>query len=216
MNDNPSFIRNIYSSLLKLVKYKIIDILYLMNVVLPINHYSNNHIHLLDSKQNIITDGIFTKIIFSNQLFAMNGLFIFFPIDTENIINSNGRYFINFNPNSTHNTDIINQVFSIEEQILNLYKNTNQVNSVNELYGETPYLHIYDTAQTVNLGDKLKVCFIPWLCAENEFDSYIHMDKTDAKIAMGHLELTGFLMFKGFNNISRFRKKDTFNHHSSA
>ena len=40
------------------------------------------------------------------------------------------------------------------------YKNTNQVNSVNELYGETPYLHIYDTAKTVNLGDKLKVCFI--------------------------------------------------------
>tara|TARA_Y100000588_G_scaffold224968_1_gene238895 strand:+ start:693 stop:1733 length:1041 start_codon:yes stop_codon:yes gene_type:complete len=77
------------------------------------------------------------------------------------------------------------------------YKNTNQVNSVNELYGETPYLHIYDTAKTVNLGDKLKVCFIPWLCAENEVASYIHMDKTDAEIAMGHLELTGFLMFKG-------------------
>lgn len=77
------------------------------------------------------------------------------------------------------------------------YKNTNQVNSVNELYGETPYLHIYDTAQTVNLGDKLKVCFIPWLCADNEVDSYIHIDKTDAEIAMGHLELTGFLMFKG-------------------
>lgn len=77
------------------------------------------------------------------------------------------------------------------------YKNTNQVNSINELYGETPYLHLYDTAKTIKIGSGLKVCLIPWLCAENEVDSYIHIDRTDAKIAMGHLELTGFLMFKG-------------------
>lgn len=99
-----------------------------MNVVLPINYYSNDNVYLLDSKQNIITDGIFTKIIFSNKIFAMNGIFLFFPIDTDNIINSNGRYFINFNPNSSHNIEIINQFFSIEESILNLYQNTNQIN----------------------------------------------------------------------------------------
>ena len=77
------------------------------------------------------------------------------------------------------------------------YKNTNQVNSVNELYGETPFLYIYDTAETVDLGNDLRVCFVPWLCAENDEQSYDHMKNTDAKIVMGHLELTGFLMFKG-------------------
>ena len=102
-----------------------------MNVVLPINYYSNDNVYLLDSKQNIITDGIFTKIIFSNKIFAMNGIFLFFPIDTDNIINSNGRYFINFNPNSPHNCDIINQIFSIEESILNLYQNTNHHHAYN-------------------------------------------------------------------------------------
>ena len=149
-----------------------------MNVVLPINHYSNNHIHLLDSKQNIITDGIFTKVIFSNQLFAMNGLFIFFPIDTENIINSNGRYFINFNPNSSHNTDIINQVFSIEEQILNLYKNTNQVNKKktfvlnNQLFTGNikVYKDNYDSTDDIFYSNKLFILKISGIWEnDNEF-----------------------------------------------
>lgn len=149
-----------------------------MNLVLPINHYSNNHIHLLDSKQNIITDGIFTKIIFSNQLFAMNGLFLFFPIDTENIINSNGRYFINFNPNSTHNTDIINQVFSIEDEILNLYKKTNQVNKKkifvlnNQLFTGNikVYKDNYDSNDDIFYSNKLFILKISGIWEnDNEF-----------------------------------------------
>ena len=77
------------------------------------------------------------------------------------------------------------------------YKNTNQVNSVNELYGEAPFLHIYNTAETVTIGNNLRVCFVPWLCADNDAESYMQIEKSDAKLVMGHLQLTGFLMFKG-------------------
>lgn len=95
-----------------------------MNVVLPINYFSNDNISLLDSKQNIITDGIFTKIIFTNKLFIMNGIFLFFPLDADSMINNNGRHFINFNPNSNSNYNIIEKIHDIENDILEFYKNS--------------------------------------------------------------------------------------------
>lgn len=93
-----------------------------MNVVLPINYFSNDNITLLESKQNIITDGIFTKLIFANNLFIMNGIFLFFPLDADSIINNNGRHFVNFNPNSNYNYNIIEKVHDIENNILDFYK----------------------------------------------------------------------------------------------
>ena len=76
------------------------------------------------------------------------------------------------------------------------YKNTNQINSVNELFGDVPFLHIYDTAETISLGG-LEVCLLPWLCTENYEHSMKHVDETSAKILLGHLSLVGFEMFRG-------------------
>ena len=87
------------------------------------------------------------------------------------------------------------------------YKNTLKLNSVSELYGNTPFVHVYDTAETITLGD-LRVCLFPWLCPENEYDSHVELDKTDAKILMGHLELVGFLMFKGMRSEHGLKKTD--------
>jgi hypothetical protein len=148
-----------------------------MNVVLHINNYSNDNIYLLDSKQNIITDGIFTKIIFSNKLFAMNGIFLFFPIDTDNIINSNGRYFIHFNPNSSHNSDIIKNVYTIEDNILDLYKNTNNIKKKktyvlnNQLFTGNikVYKDNYDSSQDIFYSNKLFILKISGIW-ENDFE----------------------------------------------
>ena len=87
------------------------------------------------------------------------------------------------------------------------YKNTLKLSSVNELYGNTPFIHVYDTAETITLGD-LRICLLPWLCAENEHESYVELDRTDAKILMGHLELAGFLMFKGMRSDHGLEKND--------
>jgi len=76
------------------------------------------------------------------------------------------------------------------------YKNTNQVNSVNELYGETPFIFVHDIAETF-LFDDLKICLVPWLCPENEDETFIHLAKTDAQVVMGHLALNGFTMHRG-------------------
>lgn len=100
-----------------------------MNVALNSDNFRIEYTSLLDSKKNIITtDGIFTKIIFSNKLFVMNGIFFYFPIQIDNIINSNGRFFINFNPNSKNNSTIIKNISRIENQILSFYKKSNNCN----------------------------------------------------------------------------------------
>ena len=92
------------------------------------------------------------------------------------------------------------------------YKNTNQINSVNELFGNTPFVQIYDGAETFNF-DGTEICLLPWLCADNYEDSMKHIDKTSAKILMGHLSLVGFEMFRGVqsehgSDSSLFRKFD--------
>lgn len=100
-----------------------------MNVAININNFNIVNSNLLDSKKNIITtDGIFTKIMYSTPLFIMNGIFFYFPINVDNIINSNGRYFINFNPNSKHNNNIIREISIIEDTIIEFYKKTNIIN----------------------------------------------------------------------------------------
>ena len=76
------------------------------------------------------------------------------------------------------------------------YKNTNQVNSVNELYGETPFIFVHDRVDTV-LFDGMKICLVPWMCPENEDETFTHLTKTDAQVVMGHLELNGFTMHRG-------------------
>jgi len=99
-----------------------------MNVAISAPNFNIVNSTLLDSKKNIITtDGIFTKIIYSTRLFIMNGIFFYFPITVDNIINSNGRFFINFNPNSKNNNHIIRDIANIEENIIDFYKKTNIV-----------------------------------------------------------------------------------------
>ncbi len=100
-----------------------------MNVAINFNNFNICNSALLDSKKNIITtDGIFTKIIYSTAIFIMNGLFFYFPISVDNIVNSSGRYFINFNPSSKNNNKLIKSISIIEDQILDFYKNTNITN----------------------------------------------------------------------------------------
>ena len=100
-----------------------------MNVALNPDNFHIEYTSLLDSKKNIITtDGIFTKIIFSNRLFVMNGVFFYFPIHIDNVINSNGRFFISFNPNTKNNSTIIQNISRIENQILSFYKKSNNCN----------------------------------------------------------------------------------------
>uniref|UniRef100_A0A6C0DCG7 Uncharacterized protein n=1 Tax=viral metagenome TaxID=1070528 RepID=A0A6C0DCG7_9ZZZZ len=73
-------------------------------------------------------DGNFTKLIFSNELFIMNGIYILFPIDhngSEKIMNKTQ---IRFNPFQQYNQTLINEFSKLEKNILEYYKQTRMCN----------------------------------------------------------------------------------------
>lgn len=76
------------------------------------------------------------------------------------------------------------------------YKNTNGLNSPELLLKDYLNIKKYSSPQTVNVGG-LDIAMIPWICSENYDETLRVIDKTSAKVAMGHLELNGFTPYNG-------------------
>ena len=76
------------------------------------------------------------------------------------------------------------------------YKNTNEVNAVDLLLREYHNVSVYSSPEEVML-DNLKVLFIPWINEDNTESTFLSVQNTDSKIAMGHLELRGFRAHRG-------------------
>lgn len=74
------------------------------------------------------------------------------------------------------------------------YKNTNTVNSIREFYNDD--FIIYERATEVKF-DGVPILFIPWICDDNRDETIEIIGKTNAQIAMGHLEIAGFEMYRG-------------------
>jgi len=108
------------------------------------------------------------------------------------------------------------------------WRNTTDVNAAEELLGAYPDFMRGQDAGSFNIhkdpfemvfGDwdnhrsAPKMLFLPWICDTNRKQTYELINKTDAKIVFGHLELEGFEMYKGIvqhHGISRdiFKKFD--------
>ena len=71
------------------------------------------------------------------------------------------------------------------------YKNTNNTNSPQLLLKDYPNVKTYSSPTEIKV-DNLDILLLPWICMENEEQSLKMIQKTKAKIAMGHLELQGF------------------------
>lgn len=92
-----------------------------MIITLYMDDLNYDYIDFLDHKENKITKGLFTKIIYSNSIFTMSGLFFYFPINITNINNNYNRIFINFDPKQELNKQIIHYLSTIEENVLKMY-----------------------------------------------------------------------------------------------
>jgi len=82
------------------------------------------------------------------------------------------------------------------------YKNTNEVNSMEQLVTTFDGINepwIYTKPKTVNF-DGLDILFLPWICDDTLEDSIHAIDDSTAQICMGHLEIKGFEMHKGHLN----------------
>ena len=77
------------------------------------------------------------------------------------------------------------------------FKNTNEVNSMKELFSNTKLkINFYDEATDVDV-DGVKIAMLPWICSGNYHDSMEYINKTEAQILFGHLEISGFEMYRG-------------------
>lgn len=88
-----------------------------MNMILDINHFNIENVQFLDKKHNIIIEGDFTKIIYSDSHLTMSGIYIYFPLFIKYIKN-NIAYF-NYNDNRS----TIDKLVAIESNILVEYLN---------------------------------------------------------------------------------------------
>lgn len=77
------------------------------------------------------------------------------------------------------------------------YKNTNEVNAVDLLLREYGNVIVYSEATEVKV-DNLDVLFVPWINQDNEEQTLKLIDKTSCAVAMGHLELIGFRVHRGY------------------
>ena len=77
-----------------------------------------------------------------------------------------------------------------------VYKNTLEVNSIDLLLEEYDNITTYIDPQVVEF-DNTKIMLVPWICDQNEQATFVMADKTDAQVLLGHLELSGYQMYKG-------------------
>jgi len=95
-----------------------------MNLVLDYSQFNVRNIHFLDTKKNIIIDGIFTKIVYLDEMVSLNAIYIMFPckycIDRCNHM----RNHILFSLDTPENHDMI----QLELDILNAYMKHYQIN----------------------------------------------------------------------------------------
>ena len=76
------------------------------------------------------------------------------------------------------------------------YKNTNKINSIDSLLEHYDNIVPISKPGTYDIGD-FRAMMLPWICDDNYKETCAAIDESDAKIAFGHLELTGFELYPG-------------------
>ena len=90
-----------------------------MNILLDIEQFDIENIFILESKDNIVINGIFIKILYSTNFFTMNGIFLNLPLLQYDIRNFNGKNIVYFDINK--NMDIISKFSKLENDIIHFY-----------------------------------------------------------------------------------------------
>lgn len=97
------------------------------------------------------------------------------------------------------------------------YKNTLEINAINELLGWTDF-NIYETAEEIKI-DSMKFLMVPWICSSNHDEIMSMIDNSEADICCGHFDISGFYMMRNVvnqggmpaNTFSKFKR--TFSGH---
>ena len=88
-----------------------------MNVIKKLDQYDEKCVFFCEPiKNNIMNDGNSIRILYSNELFVLNGIYLIFSINSMNVEKYYNKYKITFDKQA--NNDIIEQIRIIEENII--------------------------------------------------------------------------------------------------
>ena len=141
---------------------------------------------------------------------------IFFPYCEENGIDTilhlgdflDRRKFVNFNTLKNVRENFIDSLDKNDMQLHCLlgnhdtfYKNTNDLNSLNEVFSNHPRFHVYEEPIVIELGG-CRFGLVPWINTENKKESVDFINTCDAPILCGHFELDGYQVMRGVKHES--------------
>ena len=118
-----------------------------MNIVKTIEQYNDNNIILCEPiKNNIMVDGNFIRILYSNNLMTLNGIYLLINLSDITCEKYYNKFRCSFNV-STH-VELIEQLKLIEENILKKYK-TNKL-PLHKIYEQIKCGYIKVFSESVN------------------------------------------------------------------
>ena len=93
-----------------------------MNIIFDYKELNIENVFFLETKKNMLMDGNFTKLIYSNELVSINGIYLNFPIQIQSTNKLSNKKFVNFQIQNANNNNIIKELSSIEHNLLLYYK----------------------------------------------------------------------------------------------
>jgi len=109
-----------------------------MNIILDNTNFQLGYMYFLQPKQNIIMDGTFSKIIYSNECFSLNSVYLCMPLEIQSVERSGNKYSARLSVDSSNNSVFIQELSRIETRIIEYYKQTHpnkgNKNSVVSIY----------------------------------------------------------------------------------
>jgi DNA repair exonuclease SbcCD nuclease subunit len=76
------------------------------------------------------------------------------------------------------------------------YKNSNEINAIDTLLQQ--YYNVVKVSKPAEYTiEGMETVLLPWICTDNEKETFELLEKTEAKVIFGHLELNGFSVYPG-------------------
>lgn len=105
-----------------------------MNLTQDINHYDERKIYFSDPiKNNIMTDGTFTRIIYSDEKMVFNCISMFIMFNDIVVEKYYNKYKCHFDMTTPYHKQLINKLQKIEDSILSQISIKNKIKQ-NKLY----------------------------------------------------------------------------------
>jgi len=93
-----------------------------MNITLNPSTFSLSEIFLADKKRNVLINGHFTKILYSNQYLVLNSIYYHIAFASSTIISTENELFMQYDICNARNICIIKELSDIEYKLLDYYK----------------------------------------------------------------------------------------------